>query len=195
MKAVTSIIFVIAACLISIPLLAQDISPEALVTALQEGGHVIVMRHASSPRQAPDAERANAGNANLERQLDANGRETAKTMGESLQRLGIPVEAVLSSPAYRSVETGREMGFGEVTLVAELSNEGIMAVNGAWLAENVTMGTDGGNRILITHGPNIRSAFPEAATGMDEGESWIFRPSDNGAELLGRLKIESWNNL
>lgn len=49
---------------------AQTLSGQALVAALREGGYVIVMRHASSPREEPDERTANADNVNRERQLD-----------------------------------------------------------------------------------------------------------------------------
>jgi hypothetical protein len=39
--------------------LAQDLYGEALIKALQKGGYVLVMRHASSPREVPDKQAAN----------------------------------------------------------------------------------------------------------------------------------------
>src|SRR5665213_3607121 len=53
---------------------AQALAGEALVKALRQGGYVIVMRHASSPREVPDQKIANADNVNRERQLDEAGR-------------------------------------------------------------------------------------------------------------------------
>jgi hypothetical protein len=53
---------------------AQERSANELVKALQSGGYVLVMRHASSPREAPSKEVANADNTKLERQLDAKAR-------------------------------------------------------------------------------------------------------------------------
>jgi len=48
--------------------LAQDLHGEALVKALQKGGYVLVMRHASSPREVPDKQAANPDNSKPERQ-------------------------------------------------------------------------------------------------------------------------------
>ena len=45
-------------------------SPEELIGRLRQGGYVLVMRHASSPREAPTKEQANPDNPKLERQLD-----------------------------------------------------------------------------------------------------------------------------
>jgi len=64
---------------------AQTLSGDGLVSALRHGGYVIVMRHASSPREVPDKQTANADNVNLERQLDQNGRTTAIAMGQALR--------------------------------------------------------------------------------------------------------------
>lgn len=50
---------------------AQTLTGGALVKALERGGYMIVMRHANSPRVAPDAPTANPDNVNRERQLDA----------------------------------------------------------------------------------------------------------------------------
>src|SRR5438128_8666552 len=86
---------------------AQTLSGEALVKALRQGGFVLVMRHASSPREAPARQTANADNVKLERQLDDNGRATAIAMGKALGDLKIPIGAVLASPTHRALETVR----------------------------------------------------------------------------------------
>lgn len=178
---------------------AQAISRDLLAEALQDGGFVIVMRHASSPRQAPDATTANPDNVNRERQLDETGRSDAITMGESLRRLMIPVETVLSSPTYRAIETARLMGFTELTPSEELSNEGMQASSAskaAWLREQTAEATQGGNHLLITHAPNMSAAFPENSEGMTEGEALIFDPRGTGGPvMIQRIKINEWANL
>ena len=67
---------------------AQILTGPPLVKSLQTGGHVIVMRHASSPSEVPPV--PNPDNVPPERQLDEKGRATATAMGEALQRLKIP---------------------------------------------------------------------------------------------------------
>jgi len=42
------------------PAAGQTLSGEALVEALRQGGYVLVMRHTSSPREAPTTASANA---------------------------------------------------------------------------------------------------------------------------------------
>jgi hypothetical protein len=84
------------------PAAGQTLSGEALVNALRQSGYVLVMRHTSSPREAPTTASANADNVKLERQLDETGRTTATAMGNALRRLKIPVGSILTSPTYRA---------------------------------------------------------------------------------------------
>src|SRR5215472_16985689 len=96
---------------------AQTLSGGALVTALRQGGFIILMRHASSPQQPPSRENANPDNVKVERQLDDVGRSTAMAMGKALRDLKIPVGEVLSSPTYRALETARLAQWTNVTAV------------------------------------------------------------------------------
>jgi phosphohistidine phosphatase SixA len=179
--------------------LAQEIPREDLADALREGGYVIVMRHASSPRDLPTETTANPDNVNRERQLDEIGRAEAAAMGEALRNHGIPIAEVLSSPTYRATETARRMGYSDIRTVDELSNEGMRAAGEAyagWLRTNVAVPPEAGNRLLITHSPNVSAAFPEHAAGMGEGEALIFHP-EAGADpvMVSRIAITEWPEL
>src|SRR5689334_22125094 len=70
---------------------AQPLTSAPLISALREGGYVLVMRHASSPAMPPDKASADRENTALERQLDENGRATARAMGKALRALRIPI--------------------------------------------------------------------------------------------------------
>jgi phosphohistidine phosphatase SixA len=176
---------------------AQTLSGEALVKALQRGGYVIVMRHTSSPREAPDKQTANADNVKVERQLDEVGRTTATAMGKALRDLKIPVGEVLASPTYRALETVKYAQMGNPRTYSELGDNGQSMQGGteaqaAWLRNRVTQFPSGSNTILVTHFPNIRDAFPQAS-GVDDGESLVFGPDGKGgAILVARIKIEQW---
>ena len=102
--------------------LAQDLHGEVLVRILQKGGYILVMRHASSPREAPDKQTANPDNSKPERQLDEVGRNTAIAMGKALRDLRIPIGNVLSSPTYRALETVRLAQFGAPQTFVELGD-------------------------------------------------------------------------
>ena len=79
----------------------QTASQDELINRLRQGGYILVMRHASSPREAPSKAVANADNTRLERQLDESGRRGALAMGEAIRALRIPIGTVLTSPTYR----------------------------------------------------------------------------------------------
>src|SRR5712692_7326292 len=122
---------------------AQTLQGEALVKALRQGGYIIVMRHTSSPREAPAKEAANADNVKVERQLDEEGRTTATAMGKAVRDLKIPVGSVLTSPTYRALETVRYAQLGKPQTYVELGDNGQSMQGGteaqaAWLQKRVT---------------------------------------------------------
>jgi len=177
---------------------AQSLTGEDLVKALRQGGYVIVMRHASSPMEAPDAKTANPDNINHERQLDEQGRATAVAMGKALRELKIPVGEVLSSPTYRALETVRLAELGNPLPVPELGDggRGMQASTeayAAWLRSRVTQFPVGTNTFLVTHFPNMSRAFPQLTANLADGEALIFGPDGRGgAALVARVKIEEW---
>jgi phosphohistidine phosphatase SixA len=177
---------------------AQMLSGQALVSALQDGGYVIVMRHASSPRQEPDVETANPDNVNRERQLDESGRSGAIALGESLHRLRIPITEVESSPTYRTLETARLAGFPEAEVHNELGSQGMQnssEIYAAWLRERVSNVPQQGNLLLVTHAPNIVGAFPDLNSSPEQGEALIFDPNSSQATPVARITIGEWPDL
>lgn len=179
-------------------LAGQTLSGPALVKALQGGGHVIVMRHASSPSEIPDKQKAQPDNVPPERQLDERGRTTAAAMGQALRRLKIPIGQVMTSPTYRARETARlaqlpaprpaaELGEASQTMQAD-------AAQVKWLQQQVRELPRGTNTVLVTHVPNMSAAFPEAGPAADQGEAFVFGPDGKGgARLLGRIRIDEWS--
>jgi phosphohistidine phosphatase SixA len=195
--------FVLVALAIFVPPIAafaQTLSGEALVNALRQGGYVIVMRHASSPRETPDKKIANADNVNLERQLDEVGRTTSIALGKALRDLKIPIAEVLTSPTYRALETVRLAQLPNPKPQTELGDGGqsmqtVADAQAAWLQKRVTQAMTGSNVICVTHMPNISRAFP-SASGVADGEALVFHPdSKGGTTLVGRIKIEEWSRL
>ena len=59
-----SLIAILAGVLVTGTAQAEPLSGAALVTALQQGGYVLLMRHASSPPAPPTAGTAEHDNAN-----------------------------------------------------------------------------------------------------------------------------------
>jgi len=180
---------------------AQPLQGEALVKALRQGGYVIVMRHTSSPLEAPGQQSANADNVNRERQLDEVGRNTATAMGKALRKLKIPIGDVLASPTYRALETVRYAQLGEPKTFVELGDGGQSMQGGteaqaAWLKKQVTQFPARNNSIIVTHFPNMTGAFPQQSAGLADGEALVFgSDGKGGAALVARIKIEEWPQL
>jgi phosphohistidine phosphatase SixA len=176
---------------------AQILAGQPLIKSLQAGGHVIVMRHASSPRDVPP--NPNADNVPPERQLDEKGRSAATAMGDALRRLKIPLGEVMTSPTYRARETARLARLPNPRSATELG-EGPQSMQGAvapaqteWLQKKVTEFRRGTNTVLLTHVPNITAAFPGETPAAVEGEAFVFGPDGKGgARVVGRIKIEEW---
>ncbi|HEX3754843.1 MAG TPA: histidine phosphatase family protein, partial [Rhizomicrobium sp.] len=167
----------IAACLLFLltccPGVAQTLSGAALVQHLQEGGYVLLMRHASAPEARPDRQSAAPGNTAQERQLDDKGRAAAAAMGKAIKALHIPIGLVLSSPTYRALQTVRLAALGSPKIVAELGDNGHSMQQGAvaryaeWLRRTVaTRPAEGTNTVIVTQMPNIVAAFAGESAGL-----------------------------
>jgi phosphohistidine phosphatase SixA len=179
---------------------AQQIATTDLVDALRKGGYVIVMRHASSPREAPDKASANPDNVKLERQLDEAGRASATAMGKAIRDLKIPIGEVFTSPTYRAMETVRLAQLPNPHAQPELGDGGqsMQAANdtqAAWLKDRVSRASAGANVVIVTHMPNISRAFSEWGAVAD-GEAVVLKPDGKGsATIVGRIKIDEWARL
>jgi phosphohistidine phosphatase SixA len=182
--------------------LAQPLADGELVNALRQGGYVLVMRHANSPRTPPDRATADPGNTTLERQLSETGHRTASTMGGALKTLGIPIGDVLSSPTFRTLETVRDAGFGTAKTFGELA-EGGQAMKSSsgedavrfLRARSAEIPRANTNTIIVTHLPNIQSAFGDEAEDFDEGEVLVLRPDGRTGRPVARVKIGEWPRL
>ena len=182
---------------------AQTLEGQALVAVLRAGGCVIVMRHASSPAELPEPGDVAPGNTDRERQLDAAGRATARAMGAALRALGVPFAEVLASPTFRAMQTAELVNVAPVQAVAELGDGGqgmqqhdAGIERSAWLRAAAARPPPAGtNRLMITHSPNLRGAFADAAADMADGESLVIRPERGDAKIIAHVKIEEWPTL
>lgn len=182
---------------------AAALSGESLVRALQHGGLVLVMRHASSPTSLPDASTAEADNPGRERQLDGAGKGSARAMGEAMKAMKLSFGAVMSSPTYRARETlalamlPRPQTFPELGDAGQTMQAKVEDTRADFLraksAEPPRAGTD---TLIVTHGPNMEAAFGMNAAGLSDGEAIVFQPDGHGhAEIVARVKIGDWARL
>jgi broad specificity phosphatase PhoE len=175
----------------------------AWIAALQQGGYVIVLRHGATFADQADTNPLDPKDITHQRQLNDSGRALARSMGEALHKLKIPVAKVQASLFQRAVETGTLLGFGEVSSTADVTEGGLVVSpnenNRRAAALRSLAGTPpalGTNIILVTHKPNILDAFGKDWFDVREGEASIVKPDGKGGyTLVARVQAADWAKL
>src|SRR5712691_1806196 len=178
-------------------------SQAQLIDALRGGSHVIVFRHGATYQDQADTDPLNPGNVARQRQLNDDGRMLAKSIGESMHKLRIPVSQVQTSVFQRAIDTGALMGFGEVKSSLDITEGGLVVTpiennrrTAALRKLAATAPPTGTNVILVTHKPNIMDAFGKDWFDVREGEASVFKPDGAGKyELVGRIQAADWGKL
>ncbi len=174
-----------------------------VIGALRGGGHVMVFRHGATYQDQADTDPLNPKNVAQQRQLNEDGRMLAKSIGDSLHKLKIPVSQVQTSLFQRAIDTGALLGFGEVKGSLDITEGGLVVSpiennrrTAALRKLAATAPPDGTNVILVTHKPNIMDAFGKDWFEVREGEASVFKPDGGGKyELVGRIQATDWGKL
>jgi len=166
---------------------------EVLWSALEEGGKVVLMRHAPVERGAGKGDPlVRDSSCERERMLSHQGRQDAQTRGRQFADRGIAIDKVLHSPFCRTAETAR-LAFGEAFPGEFLSLLEILGADEAarrTQALNQVIGAHAGkgNLILVTHEPNINAVSFETVRHLDVV---VLGPSGDGEfEELGVIPFD-----
>lgn len=81
----------------------------AAIEALQEGGRILLIRHAQTEPGTGDPSNFAVDDCASQRNLDHRGRDQARRLGEALGAAGVRFERVLSSAWCRCLETAALM--------------------------------------------------------------------------------------
>lgn len=162
--------------------------------AVDPKGLIVLMRHAEAPGVG-DPPNFQLRDCATQRNLDANGREQARRIGDRLRRLSIQRAAVYSSQWCRCLETARLLDVGPVQELPALNSffnrreeqEAQIASLRAFLA---ALPTKGEPVVLVTH-----QVVVTALTGVypASGEAVLLRangtgqPDIEGREAVGRF--------
>jgi phosphohistidine phosphatase SixA len=173
------------------------------ISALRNGGHVIVMRHGATHTDQADTDPLHLENVDKQRQLNDEGRTLARSIGEATHKLKIPVGQVYTSMFNRAVETGKLLGFGEIEPSADFTEGGLVVTPiennrraQALRKLTATLPPAGTNVAIVTHKPNILDAFGKDWFEVKEGEASIFKPDGNGGyKVIARLQADEWSKL
>jgi streptogramin lyase/phosphohistidine phosphatase SixA len=176
----------------------QPLRGDDLVAALQNGGHVIYIRHAKADVNI-DQDAVGLGACVGQRQLASSGRADAQSIGDGFRRLSIPIGRVLSSPYCRAIETGG-LAFGTVEVEHDLRlwHGQLDAKQREELPLSVSrrlgdVPPRGRTTVIVAHSYRDVLGFD-----IGEGEAAVFRPAGHNADgggrftLLARLKPADW---
>jgi phosphohistidine phosphatase SixA len=178
-------------------------SPTEWINAVRQGGHVIVFRHGATYSDQADTDPLNPKNVTQQRQLNEAGRALAKSIGESMHTLKIPVGQVQTSLFQRAVDTGTLLGFGEVQASPDITEGGLVVTpienNRRTAAFRKLVGElppAGSNIVIVSHKPNIMDAFGKDWFDVREGEASVFKPDGTGGyKLIVRIQANEWSKL
>ena len=156
--------------------------------AVAQGGHVLLMRHARAPGGG-DPAGFRLEECTTQRNLNSEGRDQARRIGDAFRRAGVTRAQVFSSRWCRCLETGRLLALGAVTPLPALdsffskserereqSSEILAWIKAADLSTPL---------VLVTHQVNIT-----ALTGVFPGSGEIIvtrRMPDGKLRVVGRL--------
>jgi phosphohistidine phosphatase SixA len=173
---------------------------EKLWSAIKQGGHVLLIRHASAPGTF-DPPGFKLDDCSTQRNLSEQGRAQARQLGEALRARKIPIGEVLSSQWCRCVDTAT-LAFGSANVVpipilsspTKLSSEqrtaNTLAVQERIQRLALAKPKATTNSVYVSHMFNVQDITGQA---IDEGEILIVRGSDKQGDLkpivLGRIKL------
>jgi phosphohistidine phosphatase SixA len=162
--------------------------------ALQEGGKVVLIRHAQIDREFGDAFLLDSS-CFSERNLNEDGKAQAKKIGEEFRAHGIQVDQVLASPHCRTQDTAR-LAFGEFEVMPELRliralPEEKAKANLQVTRQLISQFNGEGNLILVTHRPNIGELIYQR---LQPGEMAVLEPlgsepGDTVFDLIARYSV------
>ncbi len=182
------IVFGLVLCMIVVTgkSLASDAS---LVERMKSGNAVLMIRHALAPGIG-DPEEFQLDDCKTQRNLNDQGREQARSIGDWLRRHGISPARIYSSQWCRCLETARLMQVGQVIPLPALNSffqrQEDREPNLAALRKVIHAESQPGELIvMVTHQVTISGITGE---WTDSGHAKLVGPGDNGQiDLLGSI--------
>lgn len=154
-------------------------------------GYVLVMRHALAPGVG-DPENFNVNDCSTQRNLNEEGRQDARDVGQWLMRQEVKILRVESSRWCRAKETAQLLNVGKVRLNKNLDS--LFEDESDWATHPQTMNikkrilehrSKRGLLIFVGHFVNFQAA---AGVSLDSGEGALVR-----ANAQGEIKVMGYS--
>jgi phosphohistidine phosphatase SixA len=184
--------FAIAALAVSgicVPSDATELSGDAMLKALKDGGYVIYLRHDLTDISRSDTDPIDLNDCAKQRPLSDAGRAHARTIGLVFKEIRIPIDQVFASPVCRATETAT-LAFPDIERTAPralvytlgLPKEELGPAANELRNLLATPPRVGTNTVLVGHTTNLKEAA--GVWPKHEGGAVIFRPDGHGAFAL-----------
>lgn len=164
--------------------------PADMAERLKEGGVVLYLRHERSAKARPQIA-FDIDDCTTQRNLTQEGIAGSEEIGAIVERVGVPLGTVVSSPYCRSIDTAR-LAFGEPTIEPRLMGNfpevgrTMEEAGSDLLAVIKEMDRDGEVSVLVAHSGNTLGAF---GAKTDEGGIFVLDVTqDDEVEIIGRLQ-------
>ena len=176
-KLITLVIVSVLTGLLALPVNAN------LATDLQDGQHVLLMRHADAPGYG-DPAGYQLNNCSTQRNLGDKGRKQAVLIGEWLSSQGVKSAKVLSSPWCRCLDTAKLLNKSSISTATalgsffdDMSQEKKQTQNLEKLIQSELQSNPNKPLIFVTHHVNI-----QAFTGkvVNVGDMVLVKVDKNG---------------
>jgi len=179
-----------ALALAAVPAAADEAAAWA---ALRSGGHVALIRHASTESGLGDPPGYRLDDCATQRNLSARGREESRRLGERFRKEGVAVERVFTSPWCRCRDTAME-AFGKAEEWEALSSFFDDRSRAEGLTERVknrigqySTRRPRGTVVMVTHNVNIAAL---TGIGAGTGDVVVVRPDGCcGLKVVGHIAI------
>lgn len=177
----------------------DQLSGAELLSALQEGGHIIYFRHAQTEKDYADQVTANVDDCSTQRMLSEVGWEQAKVIGDGFEANSIPIGQVISSQFCRAWQTA-DLAFGtyekdpalNFPKAEEYTEEQTAQMKANVMPLLTAVPESGTNTVIVGHDDIF-----EAASGIypdPQGMAYVLTPDGNGGfEIIANLLPEEWS--
>jgi len=181
----------------------DKLSGSELLSALQEGGHVIYFRHAQTEKDYADQADPSMSldDCETQRKLNEVGIGQAEAIGAAFTEKAIPVGDVIASEYCRAWQTA-DLAFGTHEKNADLNflpfedytDEQVEEMKSNVMPLLTAVPADGTNTVIVGHDDIF-----EAATGIypdPQGMAYVLTPDGSGGFIIqANMLPEEWANL
>ncbi len=173
----------------------DEIPVKGLIPALKSGGYILYFRHMSTDHSQNDRNRENLGDCSFQRNLDEQGRQDARQIGEAITALKIPIGKVTSSPYCRCRDTAK-LAFGDYEVDTNLAfsiskNQQEAERLGDYLYQQMLQADHGQvNTVFVGHTSNLRDGL--GVWPRPEGAAAVFQLQQGKLVFRGLIKPDQW---